>query len=164
MLTRLPLLAALRDLQAGGAGGLPGGVRRPRRLLAAVAPGLLCVLPLRRAARRPHLLLEERGGLVRPPLLREPAPALRRLRRDHLLRGLPAGRRAGLAQEALCLPGVRDAADGQTLRPGQHQPPVHNLQQEQAALSGTGVADKHMRRGKLNKNNTLEPGYSLASS
>ncbi|XP_039415035.1 LIM and cysteine-rich domains protein 1 [Corvus cornix cornix] len=96
----------LRDLQAAGARGLPRGLRRPRRLLPAVAPSLLRVLPLRRAPRRPHLLLEERGCLVRAPLLREPPAPLRRLRRDHLLGGLRAGGRADLAQEALCLPGV----------------------------------------------------------
>lgn len=56
---------------------------------------------------------------------------------DHLLGGLPAGGRAGLAQEALCLPGVRDAADGQTLRPGQRQPPVHHLQPEQGLSGGS---------------------------
>lgn len=71
--------AALRDLQAGGAGGLPGGLRRQGRLLPAVAPSVLRVLPLLRAPRRPHLLLEERGRLVRAPLLREPPTALRRL-------------------------------------------------------------------------------------
>lgn len=74
-------VAALRDLQAGGARGLPGGVRRPGGLLPAVAPGVLRVLPVLRAPRRPHLLLEERGRLVRASLLREPPAALRRLRR-----------------------------------------------------------------------------------
>lgn len=54
---------------------------------------------------------------------------------DHLLGGLPAGRRDGLAQEALHLPGVRDAADRQSLQPGQGQPAVRDLQQEQAPLS-----------------------------
>lgn len=72
-------LAALRGLQGGDAGGLPRGVRGPGRLHTAVAPGLLRLLPVRRAARRPHLLLEERGRLVRAPLLRERAATLRRL-------------------------------------------------------------------------------------
>jgi len=60
---------------------------------------------------------------------------------DHLLGGLPAGGRQGLAQEALCLPGVRDAAGREALRPARRQPPVRDLQQEQAALSGERVPE-----------------------
>lgn len=85
-------VAALRDLQAAGAGGLPGGLRRQGGLLPPVAPGVLRLLPLLRAPRRPHLLLEERGRLVRTPLLREPPAALRRLRRG---RDRPGGPAAG---------------------------------------------------------------------
>lgn len=87
---------------------------------------------------------------------------------DHLLGGLPAGRRHGLAQEALRLPGVRDAADRQTLRPGRRRSPLHHLQQKQTPLSrsspgrsglpqrptGLGSFDKYLRRGRLKKKTT----------
>lgn len=135
----MPSLAALWDLQAGSAWGLPGGVCRPGGLHTAVAPSLLHLLPLRRAPRRPHLLLEERGCLVRASLLREPAATLCRLWWDHLLRGVSAGRGDGLAQEAFRLSGVRDAAEWQSLQPGQGQPAVCDLQPEQAPLSRAAV-------------------------
>jgi len=110
-------------------------VRSWARSVAATAPWVLCcvgslalVLPLQPTAR--GRLPRWDGGNEQ----RCVCPV------DHLLGGVSAGRGDGLAQEAFRLSGVRDAAEGQSLQPGQGRPAVRDLQPEQAPLSPAAAA------------------------
>lgn len=75
-----PAPPGLWALQGRGACRQPHGLLGQGRLQQAVASCLLRVHQVLRAAGGPHLLLEGRCALVRPPLLREPAAPLLRLR------------------------------------------------------------------------------------
>lgn len=68
-------------LRAADASGRAGCLRRAGRLRQAVAPGLLRLLYLQRAAGGHDLLLEERQAVLRTPLRRQREAAMCRLRR-----------------------------------------------------------------------------------
>lgn len=72
-------LPGVPPLPAADGSGRTGRLRRAGRLRQDVAPGLLRVLHLQRAAGGHDLLLEERQHVLRPPLRRQREAALRRL-------------------------------------------------------------------------------------
>lgn len=78
----LPVIAFLvvPTLRAANAPGRAGCLRRAGWLWQAVAPSLLCVLYLQRAAGGHDLLLEERQAVLWTPLRRQREAAVRRLR------------------------------------------------------------------------------------